>query len=404
MSRLVVLTALSALALFGGGAGGLALAQAEAGKGLAAAPEIALSPTPTATIPAETLSSAPPHSDGSLRYVPGTPLTESLIGAGVGGLDAALADQALADVAILHGPPLLYWLGAALPGGARRLERLEAHAADGTRLVLTREGERFQLERRRRVAVNDTPVRLRLAGPAINEGLGGAGLPADVRHQVERLAGPLAPTSLDLIVAHEENGGAGHYGLPLYLAVTLPGGEVRRWLAGEEGSLEPLGDNFAVAGLKRPVPGPVSSTMGLRFHPVLRFLRWHRGTDFAAPTGTPVLAAAEGVVTDAGWRGGYGKRVKLAHPDGTITAYAHLARIEAEQGQRIAKGQVVGLVGATGLATGPHLHFEWLRNGQPLRPAFAENQQPIASLDGATLARLRSVLAAPYREPPTIRS
>jgi len=96
----------------------------------------------------------------------------------------------------------------------------------------------------------------------------------------------------------------------------------------------------------------------------------HQGIDFAAPTGTPVLAAGAGVVEVAGRNRGYGNYLRLRHPGGYATAYAHLARFAPgmKPGRRVEQGEVIGLVGATGLATGPHLHYEVLHQGRQVNP------------------------------------
>ena len=94
-----------------------------------------------------------------------------------------------------------------------------------------------------------------------------------------------------------------------------------------------------------------------RFHPVLKRRRPHLGIDFAAPAGTPVLASASGSVTFTGWKGGLGKFVELRHPNGYRTGYAHLSRILVKAGQKVGQGDVLGRVGSTGLATGPHLDY-----------------------------------------------
>lgn len=109
-----------------------------------------------------------------------------------------------------------------------------------------------------------------------------------------------------------------------------------------------------------------------RLHPVLHVRRAHLGVDYAAPIGTPVSAAADGVVTTAGWLGGYGRTVKLRHANGYETLYGHLSRIDVRGGQRVAQGDRVGAVGATGIATGPHLDYRMSRNGQFVDPLRQE--------------------------------
>jgi len=121
----------------------------------------------------------------------------------------------------------------------------------------------------------------------------------------------------------------------------------------------------------RPVSGRISSPFGIRAHPILRFLRPHQGVDFAARWGTPVRAAAAGRVVTAQWRGGYGRQVQVNHADGLATSYSHLSDMVAKPGSWVQRGQIIGYVGASGLATGPHLHFEIMRSGRRIDPLRA---------------------------------
>jgi murein DD-endopeptidase MepM/ murein hydrolase activator NlpD len=107
-----------------------------------------------------------------------------------------------------------------------------------------------------------------------------------------------------------------------------------------------------------------------RLHPILGILRRHEGTDYAAPPGTPVLAASDGVVVRAGWSGGYGNLVELKHRNGVTTRYGHLRSFGSSirAGTEVLQGQVVGFVGSTGLASGPHLHYEFRVDGVPRDP------------------------------------
>jgi murein DD-endopeptidase MepM/ murein hydrolase activator NlpD len=106
-----------------------------------------------------------------------------------------------------------------------------------------------------------------------------------------------------------------------------------------------------------------SSFNRARRHPVLGITRRHEGIDYAALVGTPVMAAGDGVVRQAGYAGGYGNLVEIRHANGIVTRYGHLSRILTRPGARVSQGQVIGRVGATGLATGPHLHYEFRVNG-----------------------------------------
>lgn len=121
--------------------------------------------------------------------------------------------------------------------------------------------------------------------------------------------------------------------------------------------------------MKTPINGArLSSSFGMRRHPISGFSRLHKGTDFAAPTGTPVFAAGNGTVERASRFGGYGKYVRIRHANGYKTAYAHLSRYGSgiKSGVRVRQGQVIGYVGSTGASTGPHLHYEVHINGKPV--------------------------------------
>ncbi len=121
-----------------------------------------------------------------------------------------------------------------------------------------------------------------------------------------------------------------------------------------------------------------------RYHPILKKKRPHNGVDFGAPTGTPVRAVAKGVVTRAGRAGGHGNMVKLDHDGPYETSYSHLSKIRVRQGEHVAQGQIIGEVGATGLATGPHLHYQLWVNGtykDPLHTDLPRNERlPAAAM------------------------
>lgn len=105
-----------------------------------------------------------------------------------------------------------------------------------------------------------------------------------------------------------------------------------------------------------------------RWHPILKRYRPHHGTDFGARKGTPLLAVYDGTVSYAGWMGGYGKVVKIRHPRGYESLYAHQSRLKVRRGQRVKKGQIIGYVGNTGRSTGPHLHFGLKKSGKWVNP------------------------------------
>jgi murein DD-endopeptidase MepM/ murein hydrolase activator NlpD len=147
--------------------------------------------------------------------------------------------------------------------------------------------------------------------------------------------------------------------------------------------------------LRQPITGHrISSGFGMRRHPILGYQRMHNGIDFAAPTGTPIHAAGAGRLVTVGRNGGYGNYVRIDHGNGYQTAYAHLSRFARglRAGDRVRQGEVIGYVGSTGVSTGPHLHFEVLRNGRHVNPLTVA-QPPATRLAGAALDRFRSHVA-----------
>lgn len=127
----------------------------------------------------------------------------------------------------------------------------------------------------------------------------------------------------------------------------------------------------SVAWLAKGQPlkkGSVTSGFGLRRHPISGDIRKHHGVDFAAVSGSPIIASADGKVGSAGWQGGYGLLVAVEHKGGVQTRYAHLSAVNVTPGQRIKKGDVIGFVGSTGRSTGPHLHYEVRIDGRAVDP------------------------------------
>jgi murein DD-endopeptidase MepM/ murein hydrolase activator NlpD len=123
--------------------------------------------------------------------------------------------------------------------------------------------------------------------------------------------------------------------------------------------------------LRNPLPGGrFRSGFGARKHPILGYVRMHTGVDWAAPVGTPIIAAGNGVIEKAGWAGGYGKQIMIRHANGYETSYNHQSAFAKgiQPGVKVRQGQVIGYLGQTGLATGPHLHYELIVNGTKVDP------------------------------------
>ena len=135
------------------------------------------------------------------------------------------------------------------------------------------------------------------------------------------------------------------------------------------GHYDENGKSVKKALMKTPINGArLSSSFGMRKHPILGYNKMHRGTDFAAPEGTPILASGDGVIIKAGWCGGGGNCVKIKHNKTYQTVYAHMKNFSnlAIPGNRIKQGQIIGYVGSTGMSTGPHLHYEVIENGKKI--------------------------------------
>jgi len=149
-------------------------------------------------------------------------------------------------------------------------------------------------------------------------------------------------------------------------------------------------------GMAWPVAGHITSYFGYRYHPILHFSRFHAGIDFGAGWGSPIVAAADGQVAGAGWSGGYGRQVRIWHGGGITTTYSHMSEIVASPGSFVRRGQLIGYVGSSGLSTGPHLHYEVLKDGAPVNPLgvrFASAPVVDTHLAEAVKARLKALLS-----------
>ena len=211
--------------------------------------------------------------------------------------------------------------------------------------------------------------------------------------------GVVAPFDrFDLVIAREPKAGAEPL---LYVALHRADGpdvELMKWTVSGRTDwfdTEASGQDRSAA-LMSPVAGRITSGFGTRRHPILRFARFHSGIDFGASRGSPIVAAADGVVIGTGWNGGYGRQVQVAHGSGIVTTYSHMSGFAATAGQTVMQGQVIGYVGSTGLSTGPHLHFEVRVNGRPVNPLDVQLQrrQVISGAEREAFnARLKQLMA-----------
>jgi len=259
--------------------------------------------------------------------------------------------------------------------------------------------------RRIPIAVDDTPLRIKGAvGDSLYRAARAAGAPAEaVQTYLRALGGFLSINrdvssgdKFDLVIAQRRaETGEVEIGNLLYAGLERAKNKVRlmKWtINGRTDWFEASGVGERRGTFQKPVIGRQTSSFGLRLHPLLGYTRFHRGVDYGAPSGTPIVAVSDGRVTFAGRHGGHGNYIKLSHSSGLETAYAHLSRFAVSAGTYVRQGQVIGYVGSTGLSTGPHLHFEVYRNGAPVNPTGVQFiTQP--QLAGAELQKFRGQLA-----------
>jgi murein DD-endopeptidase MepM/ murein hydrolase activator NlpD len=173
----------------------------------------------------------------------------------------------------------------------------------------------------------------------------------------------------------DDDGKPVHNGEIAYARLTLSGTELPLYryetTAGNLDWFNAKGESVRKALMRTPIDGArLSSGFGMRKHPILGYSRLHAGTDFAAPSGTPIYAAGSGTIQEIGVKGGYGKYIRLRHNSNYDTAYAHMKGYARgmTRGKRVNQGQIIGYVGTTGRSTGPHLHYEVHRDGAKINP------------------------------------
>ena len=168
----------------------------------------------------------------------------------------------------------------------------------------------------------------------------------------------------------DENGKVKDTGKIIFASMFVNGEEINLYnfnYKNDEEYYDIKGKSITKSLMKTPINGArLSSSFGMRKHPILGYNKMHKGTDFAAPTGTPIMASGSGTVTRARWCGGGGNCVKIKHNSTYETVYAHMKSFAkgVKEGKKVKQGQIIGYVGSTGLSTGPHLHYEVIVNGK----------------------------------------
>jgi len=326
--------------------------------------------------------------------------------AGVGQDQArSVADMVAGDLdAIKPGTKLDLTLGRRPNKSVPRpLDHLAFRAKLELALEVNRVGDDLKVKRIP-IAVDDTPLRIEgKVGSSMLSSARAAGAPASAIQSWLRAMGQHVSISgihpndkFDIIVEHRRAAtGETETGGLLFAGLEQGKRELRllKWMSGgKEQFFDAAGVGETRGSMKMPVQGHLTSTFGMRFHPVLGYSRMHKGIDYGAPMGSPIVAATDGVVNFAGWHGGHGNYVQIRTAGNLGTGYAHMSRIVARAGQHIRAGQLIGYVGSTGLSTGPHLHFEVFQNNVAVNPASVKFIQA-AQLAGAELGRFRATLS-----------
>lgn len=203
---------------------------------------------------------------------------------------------------------------------------------------------------------------------------------------------------IDILVDkyYTKDGKFSHYGNVLYSNLILSDRNVEIFQFGDKDEGFSYYNSSAISVKKEFLMTPInaariSSGFGMRKHPVLGYSRMHKGVDFAAPIGTPILAAGNGVIVFVGRKGGYGKYIKIKHNDTYSTAYAHMSKFarDVRNGLKVKQGQVIGYVGVTGITSGPHLHFEVLNMDRQINPKSLK-AAPVIRLKGKQLLKFNT--------------
>ncbi len=287
---------------------------------------------------------------------------------------------------------------------ARPLEQLAFRARFDLNLEVLRDGARLKLNRKP-ILVDDTPLRIRgVVGSSLYRSARAAGAPAGAVQKYLQVIGTKMSLSrdvsstdeFDIILSYRRaETGEVEVGDLIYAGLERggkPTAQMLKWQSGGRTNwFEASGVGQSNGELARPTNGRITSSYGMRRHPILRYKRMHSGLDFGGGYGRPIYAVTDGKVIYSGRKGGFGNYVKLQHGGGLASGYAHMSRIAVRNGRRVRKGQIIGYIGSTGLSTGPHLHYELYRGGRAINPRsvkFVERAQ----LGGRELRRFKGEL------------
>jgi murein DD-endopeptidase MepM/ murein hydrolase activator NlpD len=338
----------------------------------------------------------------------GDSFTRVLQRAGVGGGEAANVANMVSGAAsladITPGTPVEIILGSRISRDAPRpLQSLSFRARFDLNLAVIRQGGQLRLNRKP-ISVDATPLRIRgTVGQSLYRSARAAGAPADaIQSYLKVIAGQTNLSTIqssdefDIIIDYKRaETGEVQVGDLLYAGIdrdNKPKFQMLKWTSGDSTQwFEASGVGQTSGAIGRPSNGHITSTFGMRRHPILGYVRMHSGLDFGAPYGSPIYAVNDGIVAFAGRKGGYGNFVQIDHGGGLATGYGHMSRFATSGGARVRRGQIIGYIGSSGLSTGPHLHYELYRGGRAINPMSVKFMQR-AQLSGGDLANFRSKL------------
>ena len=345
--------------------------------------------------------------------VSGEGLARSLVRVGASTGDAIQVERLVRGEGgrVAPGTGVAIILGRKGAGGSRPVEKVTLRTGLDMRMNVERGAAGLVLTKLP-ISVDRTPVRIRgRAGDGLYWALRAAGASSQsAASYLKALAtqidvGEVGPEArFDLILANRRSADGESRAGPLLYAGLERAGErnlqLVAWnVGGKLGWIDaaaPVDQVRATSTMIWPVAARITSGFGRRFHPILRFARMHKGIDFGAGRGAPIHATADGQVTRAGWAGGYGRQVRIAHGGGLSTSYSHMSRMVVEPGAIVRQGQLIGYVGSSGLSTGPHLHYEVLRGGTAVNPMsvrFAAEPAVDPAMTEAVKARLKALLS-----------
>ena len=341
-------------------------------------------------------------------------------GDGVGAMlarsGASLADAARVEALVRGaaggglrpGTMVAVSLGRRLGDGLRPVQYVGLRASLDTRLIIRRVGDGLSLSHLA-VPVDTRPLKISgSVGDGLYWSLRSAGVsPSTASDYLQALAremdvGGEDVTPLDRfeLVVDQRRAATGEVeiGALQYAGFHHVGGQPVQMVRIDGGWTDAAAINAPRAqssGMIWPVAARITSTFGLRFHPILHLTRMHKGIDFGAHFGSPVVATADGVVARASWAGGYGQQVRISHAGNMATSYSHLSRMLVTPGTVVRRGQLIAYSGSTGLSTGPHLHYEVMRGGvavNPMSVGLVSGPAVDAGLAVRVKARLKQLL------------